>query len=461
MSDPSTAPQRAARPAAAPRRVSLPRIAREWTRLGLLGFGGPPAHFVQIRALVVEREGWLDAERYEDAIAAANLIPGPSSTQVAIFSAWAVGGPAGAVVGAAGFILPGFAMVVALATVVLATSPPAWVLGAGAGAGAAVPAVALAAAHQLLGVSVRRAVGTAARARWLLWAVVGAVVGATAGAYVVFALLACGLVELLARGGARRGGTDAAGGGGAGAAAGGAGRGGGDAAAGGAGRGGGDAAAGGAGHGGADAAGGGGAGRGGRLLSIGPLWLPAALATAAGGSALGALAWTGFKVGALSYGGGFVVIPLMHADAVEVHHWLTDPQFLSAVAVGQITPGPINNTVAAVGWSAAGLIGACVAALFTFGPSIAVIALGGQHFEWIRGSDRARAFLAGGGPAALGAILGSTVPLAMGLSETWQWVVLVVASALLLSRRLGLVPVLVGAGVVGVVIAAAGGPVPG
>ena len=81
--------------------------------------------------------------------------------------------------------------------------------------------------------------------------------------------------------------------------------------------------------------------------------LPASIST--GG--IGALAWTAFKVGALSFGGGFVIIPLMQADAVHTYHWMTNAQFLNAVALGQITPGPVVATVAAVGYAAHGLAG--------------------------------------------------------------------------------------------------------
>ena len=105
---------------------------------------------------------------------------------------------------------------------------------------------------------------------------------------------------------------------------------------------------------------------------------PVVLAAAA---ALPGLAWTAFKVGALSYGGGFVIIPLMQEDAVDRHGWMTDSQFLDAVAFGQLTPGPVTHTVALVGWAAAGLGGALLAAAIAFAPSFLAIALGGERFD--------------------------------------------------------------------------------
>ena len=86
--------------------VQLRVIAREWVRIGCIGFGGPPAHITLLRKLCVDRHGWLSADEFEDGIAATNLLPGPASTQLAIFCAWRLAGPAGAIVGGACFIVP-------------------------------------------------------------------------------------------------------------------------------------------------------------------------------------------------------------------------------------------------------------------------------------------------------------------------------------------------------------------
>jgi chromate transporter len=181
-------------------------------------------------------------------------------------------------------------------------------------------------------------------------------------------------------------------------------------------------------------------------------------ATSSGG--LLALGWVALKVGALSYGGGFVIVPLMHADAVDRYHWLTDAQFVSAVALGQITPGPVVHTVSAVGYGAHGLSGGLLAAAVAFAPSFAFVLAGGRRFDAIRTDKRARAFLDGAGPAAVGAILGSAIPLATALGEAWQLAVLAGAAVLLLALRRGPVLTLLLAGVVGVVVALAGGPLP-
>jgi chromate transporter len=183
-------------------------------------------------------------------------------------------------------------------------------------------------------------------------------------------------------------------------------------------------------------------------------WLAALGSASAGG--FGALAWTATKVGALSYGGGFVIIPLMQADAVDRRHWMSAAQFLNAVALGQVTPGPVVHTVAAVGFAAGGVLWALAAAAIAFAPSFAFVLIGGRHFERLRSNERARAFLDGAGPAAIGAILGAAIPLAAALSEHWQYAVLGVAVLLLGLRRIGVVAALFGGATVGIVVSLTG-----
>jgi chromate transporter len=272
------------------------------------------------------------------------------------------------------------------------------VKGAGAGAGAAVAAVAVQAGWGLLPDSWRRARG---RYRWLAYLAAGAASAATIGPWLVLVLLGCGLLEL----GIRRAGRNT-----------------------------------------------------GSTLSIAPLPLLAAAGSAAGG--LLSLAWVALKVGALSYGGGFVIIPLMQADSVDRYHWLTDGEFLNAVALGQVTPGPVVHTVAVVGYGAAGLGGGLLAALIAFAPSFVFVLLGAARFDRLRANENARAFLSGAGPAAIGAIIGTAVPLARALDEPWQYALLAASAALLFVLRRGVVPTLLLAGVTGVVVVLAGGPVP-
>ncbi len=408
--------------------AGLGTVLREWGRIGCTGFGGPPAHIALLRQLCVDRRQWLDAQEFEDAIAACNLLPGPASTELAIFCAWRVRGRLGALAGGLAFIVPGLACILALSALFLAGTPPLWVRGAGAGAGAAVAAVAVQAGWSLLVPSWTRARGRGRRVRWAAYLLAGGAAAATIGPGLVLVLLGCGVTELavgLVRDGTTRPPGDSAAGGKAGA--------------------GGETAA------------------GGKMGAVAALpVLGRAAAAVAGGGVLASVAWVAFKVGALSFGGGFVIIPLMRADAVG-RHWMTGGQFLNAVALGQITPGPVVQTVSAVGYAAAGLGGGLLAALVAFSPSFLFVLGGARYFSALRASGRAQAFLDGAGPAAIGAILGSAVLLAGALrpplGHLWQYAVLAGAMVLLLGLRRGVVLTLLAAAATGLLIALAGGPV--
>jgi chromate transporter len=171
---------------------------------------------------------------------------------------------------------------------------------------------------------------------------------------------------------------------------------------------------------------------------------------------LGALAWVSFKVGALSYGGGFVIVPLMQHDAVHTYHWMTNAQFLDAVALGQATPGPVVLTTAVVGFAAAGYVGALLAVAVAFSPSFAFVLLGGPHFDVLRADARVQAFLTGAGPAVIGAIAGSAIPLALALGHGWQYLVLPAAALWLLAARRGVVSALLTAAACGAILALSG-----
>ena len=377
--------------------VSLTTVLRDWGRIGCLGFGGPPVHITMLRELCVKQRGWIDDERFEHGITATGLLPGPSSTQLAIYCAWVIAGVRGAIVGGLAFILPGLVMIIGLAALMLGDSP-AWIKGAGAGAAAAVPVVAVHAAGHLVGPSIARALTTDARVRWCLYLAAGLAAAALAGPWLVLVLIGAGLLELAIV-------------------------------------------------------------RPHRTLSALVPW-PAVIGGVASGAGLGALSWTAFKVGALSYGGGFVIVPLMQHDAVDRYGWLTDADFASAVALGQVTPGPVVHTVAAVGYGAHGLGGALLAAAVAFLPSFWFIAIGATRFEELIRNPSVATFMAGAGPAAIGGIFGSAIPLAGALGEAWQWVLLAVAAAAMVRWRGKVVPILIACGASGAVLVAAGAGLP-
>ena len=143
-----------------------------------------------------------------------------------------------------------------------------------------------------------------------------------------------------------------------------------------------------------------------RIRSGAPLGSPrlaAARGVACADGGLPAVAWVAFKVGALSYGGGFVIVPLMQADAVDHYHWMTGEQFLNAVALGQITPGPVVQTVAVSVTPRPGSPADC-SLRRRVRPLVRVHPARRRTFDRLRANQNARAFLAGAGPAAIGAI---------------------------------------------------------
>jgi chromate transporter len=154
-----------------------------------------------------------------------------------------------------------------------------------------------------------------------------------------------------------------------------------------------------------------------------------------------------------------VIIPLMRADAVDHYHWMSSAQFLNAVALGQITPGPVVQTVAVVGYAVAGLGGGLLAAAIAFTPSFLLVVIGGAHFQRLRANSSVQAFLDGVGPAAIGAIAGSAIPLGLAITHLWQLAVLALAALWLLALRRGVVSALLGAAALGIAAALMGLPV--
>ena len=367
--------------------VSLSVIAKEWLQLGITGFGGPPAHIALLRKLCVEKNKWIESTEFEDAVATTNLLPGPASTQLAMFCAWKLRGVRGTLLGGLCFIAPGLVLIIALAALFLAKHPMNWVLGAAGGAGAGVAVVALNAAYQLVPGSWQRFTSTQ-RARWFVYAILGVLCTNFLPAFVVLVLLACGLFEVLLRASDQR------------------------------------------------------------LGLMGPL----ALGHGAALTGMGAVCWVALKVGALSYGGGFVIIPLMQHDVVSTYHWMTNAQFLNAVALGQITPGPVVQTVAVVGYSARGLTGALLAAFIAFAPSFIFVLIGAPRFEKIRTNKNVASFFAGAGTAVLGAIAGASVPLTRALHHGWQIPLLLLMFVWVFLLRKGVVSGLLICGAVGIAL---------
>lgn len=322
--------------------TSLRELAWLFGKLGFTAFGGPAAHVAMMEDEVVRRRGWLTRERFLDLLGATNLIPGPNSTEMAIHIGHARAGWAGLVVAGACFILPAVAIVSAIAWVYVRYGAMPEVTGAMYGIKPVIIAVV---AQALWGLG-RTAVKTP------LLAVVGiaAVAASLAGVNELAVLAAAGIVVSAARRMRR-----------------------------------------------APAA----------ALLPWPL-LGAGAATGAGGVATGAAAfglWPLFvfflKVGSVLFGSGYVLLAFLRGDLVEHLHWLSDSQLLDAVAVGQVTPGPLFTTATFIGYLLGGGPGAAVATVGIFLPAFVFVALSGPLVPRLRSSPTAGAVLDGVNVASL------------------------------------------------------------
>jgi chromate transporter len=338
--------------ARADRRTTLGELARLFGRLGFTAFGGPAAHIAMMEDEVVRRRGWMTRERLLDLIGAANLIPGPTSTELAIHIGHDRAGWPGLIVAGACFILPAVAIVLAIAWAYVRFGA----LPAVGGVLYGVKPVIIAVVVQALWGLGRSAV----KSVWLGAVGLAALVASLAGADELAVLVAGGLVVALGRAAVRRTTPPAA------------------------------------------------------------SWAPLSLAGAATGTATGAatavglgpLFWVFLKIGAVLFGSGYVLLAFLRSDLVERLHWLTESQLLDAVAVGQVTPGPVFTTATFVGYVIGGGGGAAVATLGIFLPAFVFVAISGPLVSRIRKSPSAGAVLDGVNVASLA--LMAAVALALG-----------------------------------------------
>jgi chromate transporter len=319
------------------RRGQLRQLARLYLKLGTIAFGGPAAHIAMMEDEVVRRRGWLERDEFLDLVGVSSLIPGPSSTEVAIFVGYARAGLPGLLVAGACFILPAMLITAALAwTYVRFGTLPA-VRGVLYGIKPVVIAIVLQALWRL---------GRTAVKSWLL-ALVGAGCAAAAalGANLPLVLLGGGLVTAAAHGLERRG------------------------------------------------------GRGDRApLALLPL-AAAPAAPLLGAPAAHPGLWPLFRVfleiGCVVFGSGYVLLAFLRAELVAGRHWLTESQLLDSVVVGQVTPGPVFTTATFVGYVLRGPAGALAATLGIFLPAFVLVAIAGPLVRRLRRSGLAGAILDG------------------------------------------------------------------
>ena len=342
----------------------------------MLGFGGPNAHLALMLDEVVDRRRWLTREHFLQLMGIANLIPGPTSSEVAIQIGYARRGWMGAMVTGLAFLGPTFVMVLGFSYLYFrfgdlpGVSPLFW------GLKPAVVAIILAA-----GVKLSRAAVT--RGELLVLAVLGLAIGTFAGRAAVFAMIVGGLVAWLgyrARGGQeppeqRRRGNGVT-----------------------------------------------------RLRT----WVLLPLVTGLSAGPIGSVFWLHLWIGSVLLGGGYVLVALLEPFAVGDMGWLTHAQFLDGIALTQAVPGPISTLSAFVGYAAAGVPGAFAATAGVYLPAFAAVLLVSPHVERLRHSGPFRAALEGVSAVASGVILGVAITLtAPALPDIGAGVLLLVAIVLL------------------------------
>jgi len=366
-------------------------------RMGLTAFGGPAAHIAMLRDEIVTRRKWLSDQHFLDMLGATNLIPGPNSTEMFIHTGFVRAGWAGLLVGGIAFILPAMLMVLALswAYVRYGSTPQAeWLLYG------IKPVIIAVIAQALLGLGRRAVKG------WPTTVVgLAVLVLYFLGVNVLILLLAGGLVVMLVENRARlRPGSLAA------------------------------------------------------LMGVtgfGTRWRlvgwSSMAALAAAPFSLGVLFLTFLKIGAVLYGSGYVLLAFLQADFVTRLGWLTEQQLIDAVAIGQLTPGPVFTTATFIGYLLGGLPGGLVATAGIFLPSFIFVAISNPFIPRLRASPWAGSMLDGVNVAALGLMAAVTIQLGMAaLVDPFTWILLLVAGILLFRYRVNTTWLILGAGLVSV-----------
>jgi chromate transporter len=373
---------------------SLPAFLLYFLRLGALGFGGPIALAGYMQRDLVETRGWIEKKDYDEGLALAQLSPGPLAAQLAIYLGWLRGRIAGAALVSLAFISPSFVMVVALSALYVSFGGLPWMQGAFYGVGAAVIAIIGRSANNLLKKTLKRDM--------LLWAIaaLNAATTVLTRSEVVWLVVLGGLVTLAVRFRSSSA----------------------------------------------------------RLTVFAPI--PLVWISGLHGPVASATLWkvlTYFATaGIFVFGSGLAIVPFLHGGVVEGHRWLTEQQFLDAVAVAMITPGPVVITVAFIGYLVAGPLGAVLASIGVFAPCFCIVVFAAPHYRRFAGKGRVKVFVEGVTAGAVGAIAGAVVVLARK-SLVDPIAIGIAAASLLILLRVKRLPeplLILGAALVGVVVKA-------
>jgi chromate transporter len=377
------------------RAARLWELAALFLKLGATAFGGPAVHIALLENEVVRRRQWLTHAAFLDLLGATNLIPGPNSTELAIHIGLRRAGAWGLIVAGVCFVVPAFLIVLACAWFYTRYARSPQVAGVLYGVKPVVLAIVVQALYRLA--------PSAMRSRPLATVAVATCIAALAGMHELLLLLVAGVVVAAMQRLMREPRTDA----------------------------------------------------GAKVNAIVPMFPLALLTTsaAAGGFSIGKLFLVFLKIGAVLYGSGYVLLAFLKADLVERRDWMTESQLLDAIAIGQVTPGPLFTTATFIGYVLAGPPGACLATLGIFLPSFVFVALSAPLIPRIRASPTAGAFLDGVNAASLSLMAAVTLQLLGAALVDWPTMLIgLVGAAALLLWKANPIWLILGAGVVGLVM---------
>jgi chromate transporter len=376
---------------AATDRCSLRQFLAYFLRLGSLGFGGPIALAGHMRRELVERRGWIDAVDYDEGLALAQLSPGPLAAQLAIYLGWVRARLVGALLVSIAFVAPSFLMVLAIGFLYLRFGALSWMQGAFYGIAAAVSAIIVRSAANLSKKTLKRDA--------LLWAIaiVNGAATAVMQAEIVWLVVLGGVTTLAVQSGVAK-----------------------------------------------------------RALAVFPLpalWLTGLKGPATTGVLLKLLTYF-TTAGLFVFGSGLAIVPFLHGGVVIQHEWLTERQFLDAVAVAMITPGPVVITVAFIGHLVAGPVGATVAAIAVFLPCFLIVVLVAPHYRRLAGRGKIKTFVSGVTAGAIGAIAGAAIVLTRKSLVDIPTLLIALATLTVLSlgKRVPEPVLILAAGAVGIVL---------
>jgi len=359
----------------APPRYTLWQLVLYMLRLGALGFGGPVALVGYMHRDLVEQRGWISEADYKEGLALAQIAPGPLAAQLGIYMGYVHYRLIGATAAGLAFVLPSFLMVAVLGWAYQRYGGLPWMQAVFYGVGAAVIGIIAISARKLTVKSVGK--------DKLLWAIylLLAVITVVTESEMAWLFIASGVLVWLLRAPPKWAMPDRVPG----------------------------------------------------LL----LWQAPAAAGLSGGvdaNILLQIAVFFAKAGAFVFGSGLAIVPFLHAGVVNEHHWLTDKQFVDAVAVAMITPGPVVITVGFIGYLVAGFGGSCVAALATFLPCYLFTVLPAPYFKKYGKLPGVLAFVDGITAAAVGAIAGSVIVIARRSIVDLPTALIAIAAAVALWR---------------------------